>query len=364
MSPHSTSTWNDCFLSIVITTYNSASFVKHIVDNISLLLLPVQYEIIFVDDASKDNTYLLLSDYVSTQIFTRLISTDKNGGPALARNLGLDHAIGDYIFFWDSDDLLDPSIFVALYSALSRFPDCDAVFCDSKWINSLGSNLRADKYSYTSDSFFCQSDLLEIVRDRFSRLSSKGLLDCKGRLIKLSTLRSFSVRFDCGLRYLEDEVFLWDLFSVSNLILYVRSQLYSYNINEDVKTGVIDGLLLGFGINSLKRISSHAENLFTNLGCSLNDSRIMSSQVSTYFILNVLISCAKSCLQGKILRQTANQFILSFCSDVLASPSLRRSIICYKRCKGESKLLYFALCLSWDKLILFAAFRRARKIVG
>ena len=62
----------------------------------------VFFELIIVDDGSKDNTELMIRSFNDRRI--KYIKTDNWGGPARPRNIGLENAMGDYIAFCDDDD--------------------------------------------------------------------------------------------------------------------------------------------------------------------------------------------------------------------------------------------------------------------
>lgn len=94
------------FLSIVIPVYNAENHIGSCLD--SLLnqdLPPEDYEIICVNDGSKDGTLSVLM-YYAEQNANIVILDKENGGVTTARNTGLEIARGDYIWFVDADDLI------------------------------------------------------------------------------------------------------------------------------------------------------------------------------------------------------------------------------------------------------------------
>ena len=59
------------------------------------------YEVIFVDDCSKDSSFETMKIMISDYAYYCVLQTAQNGGPGLARNLGIEHAHGEYIMFCD-----------------------------------------------------------------------------------------------------------------------------------------------------------------------------------------------------------------------------------------------------------------------
>ncbi|UCF87559.1 MAG: glycosyltransferase family 2 protein, partial [Nitrospiraceae bacterium] len=87
-------------LSIVIPTYNASKFMPNLLDSIFRQAVD-DVEIVIVDDCSTDNTVQVVKQYP-----VRVIQMEKNGGPARARNRGVEATRGDIIFFLDSDVVL------------------------------------------------------------------------------------------------------------------------------------------------------------------------------------------------------------------------------------------------------------------
>ncbi|MBP9866967.1 MAG: glycosyltransferase [Candidatus Pacebacteria bacterium] len=92
-------------VSIVIPFYNRHEYVNNVFINSinGLFCSDSSVELILVDDGSTDNTLSTLNDSVSKFRFKTKVYTKKNGGPSSARNVGINNAEGEYIFFTDSD---------------------------------------------------------------------------------------------------------------------------------------------------------------------------------------------------------------------------------------------------------------------
>ncbi|MBT2578489.1 glycosyltransferase family 2 protein [Bacillus sp. ISL-8] len=94
-------------VSIVTPSYNASSFIKETIQSVQSQTYK-KWEMIIVDDVSKDNTCELIKEEIKKDDRIRLIELEENGGAAIARNTGINCAKGKYIAFLDSDDLWLP----------------------------------------------------------------------------------------------------------------------------------------------------------------------------------------------------------------------------------------------------------------
>ncbi len=95
-------------ISVIIPTYNRASYIKEALESVLNQSLPQDYEleVIVIDDGSTDNTEKILEKYASKIIYKKI---KHSGKPAVARNAGLKISSGKIIAFQDSDDIWPPN---------------------------------------------------------------------------------------------------------------------------------------------------------------------------------------------------------------------------------------------------------------
>lgn len=93
-------------LSFVIPAYNAENYIKRCLESIAPLLSQ-DIEAIVVNDGSTDSTSSIIQTLSTTNPHIHLVS-QPNQGQSIARNVGLSHAQGNYIWFVDSDDYIDP----------------------------------------------------------------------------------------------------------------------------------------------------------------------------------------------------------------------------------------------------------------
>ena len=105
-------------LSIIVPIYNVAPYLRKCVD--SLLAQDISnYEIILVDDGSPDECPQICDEYAATHSRIHVIHQE-NAGLSAARNAGLAVAQGEYIWFVDSDDYVEPNVLGVLMEQIER----------------------------------------------------------------------------------------------------------------------------------------------------------------------------------------------------------------------------------------------------
>lgn len=103
-------------ITIVSTVYNTRPFLEAAVNSI-LAQTFTDFELLLIDDGSSDGAGPLCDALAARDARIRVFH-QPNGGPASARNKGLDNARGQYIGFVDSDDRIEPTMYETLYAAL------------------------------------------------------------------------------------------------------------------------------------------------------------------------------------------------------------------------------------------------------
>ena len=112
-------------VSVIIPAYNGDRFLGSAIDSV-LRQTYRDYEIIVIDDGSTDNTAQVVKQYSNIRYFRQT-----NQGVAASRNLGLAAAMGEYIVFFDQDDVLLPHKLASQVALLDRDPELGIV--NSGW---------------------------------------------------------------------------------------------------------------------------------------------------------------------------------------------------------------------------------------
>lgn len=114
------------FLSFIIPVYNAEKYLPECLDSLLCQDLPhSDYEILCVNDGSKDGSLAVLLDYQTRFSNIRVIDKE-NGGVTTARNAGLNAAAGEFIWFVDADDLIKANSLSGLKAMIPE-SGCDRV---------------------------------------------------------------------------------------------------------------------------------------------------------------------------------------------------------------------------------------------
>ncbi len=89
-------------VSIIMPNYNGEKYLKETIESV-LLQTYANWELLFVDDCSTDNSLKIVKSYGDPRI--KVFQNDTNSGAAVSRNLALRKAMGKWIAFLDSDDV-------------------------------------------------------------------------------------------------------------------------------------------------------------------------------------------------------------------------------------------------------------------
>lgn len=155
-------------ITIIIPVFNRAYCVKNALESVFRQSYK-NYEVIVVDDGSTDNLLEVLNPF-----FYRVkLLQQANGGPSAARNLGLNHAKGEYIAPLDSDDIWNEDY---LENALSEITKNGFNLYISNWVQTFDANNVYKKSFLPKKNIYASNDIFsnQIFKDNLG--ANSGLL--------------------------------------------------------------------------------------------------------------------------------------------------------------------------------------------
>lgn len=347
-------------ISIIVPFYNAENFLRKSLNSVINQDIAKPYEIILVNDSSTDNSVNIIKEFKFN--FISILNTIVNSGPAAARNLGIQKAKGEYVCFLDADDTLEKNALSLMYETAKK-ENSDFVFSDCKWVVNK-KNQRENKFSYSKNKILNEREITISMIDRIHNPFFSGqILGTKCKLIKLEFLKNNKIFFDERLRYLEDEIFLWNCLGFLKSANYIKKQLYTYHVNPNVHTGVISGLNKNFNINNFKYIKEQIVLSFSRKGLDKDEYAKLGDQAYIYFIINALISYGKSIIHKKIDKKLGFEIFDKIIYEIFSDKDVNNSIKNYKRSKKENLLIPLSILFRFNFLLKFAVQMRAKKIL-
>ena len=213
--------------SIIIPAYNAEKTIKSCVDSV-LVQDYDSYEIIIVDDGSKDATARILrEEYGDNKKIT--ILSQENKGVSAARNRALNEASGEWVIFLDSDDkILAKSLFNIDKSLHNSRADCLITRLKRQGCNyaSFADRTFCDKRALIDSAIFCEGKPYDPT------LSEFDMRAIGGKVYRRTIISSNKLLFFEDLRKFEDGLFNIDFFLAADLIVCSAIFFYEYSCDN------------------------------------------------------------------------------------------------------------------------------------
>lgn len=223
-------------VSVVVPAWNAGRYLSRTLDTVfSQTLGADRIQVVVADDGSTDDTPRILQEYGGR---ITSLCLDNSGGPSRPRNRAIDHSVGEYVAFFDSDDLMEPDKLSVAVGVFERYPEVDLVFSGFRSIDMAGSVLKED---YLEEYVEFRKDLKPTTLDRTWLLAGESAFRS---LLRANYFGTSSVvcrrrlfeevgRFDEDLKN-ADDIDMWlRIAAHGHVFAFVDRALHSYRINPD-----------------------------------------------------------------------------------------------------------------------------------
>lgn len=203
-------------ISIIVPVYQVEEYIKQCIDSI-LAQTFKDFELILVDDGSKDKSGKICDEYAVKDNRIRVIHK-ANGGLSDARNKGLDNASGNYFMFVDSDDYIAPDMVECLYQNIIK-RNADIAVCNFRCFFEDGEK------DFSTEN---KAEVLsgkEIFYYRKNERNYGFWTVAWNKLYKAETFQNMRFRFG---KYHEDEFWANDIYQMDITVVAVEEALYYY----------------------------------------------------------------------------------------------------------------------------------------
>ncbi|MEU6067358.1 MULTISPECIES: bifunctional glycosyltransferase/CDP-glycerol:glycerophosphate glycerophosphotransferase [Streptomyces] len=171
--------------SVIVPCFKVQGFLRECLDSV-LEQSFHDIELIAVNDCSPDGCGAILDEYAARDPRVKVLHLPENVGLGRARNAGLPHATGDFLFFLDSDDTLTPGALRAMADRLDETGDPDVLVFDyarTYWWGGTRRNVLAHVLTEAGDGTFTAAEhpeILDLLMVVWNKVYSREFVELNG----------------------------------------------------------------------------------------------------------------------------------------------------------------------------------------
>ncbi|MGN9057106.1 glycosyltransferase family 2 protein [Bariatricus sp. HCP28S3_A7] len=205
-------------VSIIMPVYNAEKYLCEAIESV-LKQTYTDFELLLINDMSTDDSKQICIEYAKTDCRIILLENDSEShGPGPTRNIGLDHATGEYIYFMDADDWIDDCL---LQCAIHRMKETEADIVEFGVAYELSNGQNTGKYCWNGKRILLKNEIKEDFI-HFWKESPQNLWNC---LFRRETVKN--IKFESIFNG-EDVCYLMDALSMAEKIAYIEDVFYHY----------------------------------------------------------------------------------------------------------------------------------------
>lgn len=203
-------------LSIIVPAYNIESYISSCIESLlSQDIKESDYEIIIINDGSNDNTFNIINNYKLCKSIKIINQTNK--GLSEARNIGVKHSKGEYIWFVDGDDTITPMCLKSILSA-----------CKDKNVDMFGVGPSIPFTRNFPTDFNISKDISQIYTGLEWIKSKYGFIGAWAYIIKKEFWIKNNLSFMKGIYYEDLECISKAFYYANRICTLNRFSIYNY----------------------------------------------------------------------------------------------------------------------------------------
>lgn len=210
-------------VSVIVPVYNVETYLRDCLD--SLLAQTIDHElmeVLLINDGSTDSSLKICKEYAELFSMFKVFSQE-NAGVSTARNLGIKNAVGKYIMYLDSDDILTPET----VKSVTDFFDIkyDQVDLVTYKLLKIKNNVKFPlnfRYKYLT-----ATDVYDL--NEYPYISQTNM--------NIAVKNKNNIYFDTSLTHAEDQKYITEILASKMKIGFVNDALYQYMVRDDSVSG-------------------------------------------------------------------------------------------------------------------------------
>lgn len=288
-------------VTVIIPTHNYEEYILETINSVLNQTMD-SFEIVCVNDGSTDNTLAVLMEYVKDNPKITVL-TQMNKGQGTARNVALNHARGEYVFFLDSDDCIESNALENLYT-VAKERDLDILYFDGRTVyesEELEKNFPYYKtaYEYDVEVPYCLAG-----KELFYKMRSqnKYRVSVCLALFKRSYLEKLSLRFEEGVLH-EDQYYSFECMLSAEKVSHVKDKYLVRRLHADstVTRNATFRHFYGY-LNCVIKM----QRLIPALSLNENENSMAVTELKA--VINMLKNCYNKLENSTIARDKLNDF--------------------------------------------------------
>lgn len=226
-------------ISVIVPIYKVEKYINQCVDSL-LYQTYKNVEIILVDDGSPDKCPKICDEYEQQDKRVKVIH-ENNCGLSVARNVGIDHSSGSYLWFIDSDDWLIVTTAFHIVADMIESENADVLFFSYKKFFDKSGHYSRSMFSHVPEG----ADIRECIRTNAYKACAWN------KVVRRSLVVEHNLCFPVG-RTCEDLGWCADLLAYANKLVLCKNDLMAYRQRAGSITSNIDSQRITNAFNLIK----------------------------------------------------------------------------------------------------------------
>ena len=209
-------------VSIIMPVYNAERYLREAIESV-LRQTYTNFELLLINDRSSDNSVAICKEYEENDPRIVLLKNDSEShGPGPTRNIGLDHASGEYILFLDADDWLEDRL---LQCAVDRMQETNADIVQFGVIYERSDGSHSEQFYWKGKQLLTRDEIKnDIITFWQNRCDSLWM-----HLFRREPIRK--IGFNDAING-EDQCYVMDAMCHAEKIAYIGEAFYHYRYVE------------------------------------------------------------------------------------------------------------------------------------
>src|SRR3989338_1573253 len=343
-------------ISVIVPVYNCEDYLANCVESL-IAQNYKNFEIILINDGSTDRSGTICHYYASRDSGIKVIDK-KNYGPAAARNDGIALSKGEFIFFIDADDLVEPNAINLLIDSY-RQNNAEIVIGDFYKFDDVSRTDSGHGHFLSDSLLMTKPDIVDYARSYLKKPNRFPLFAYSwGRLFKSAIIKNNNILFNVDLRTFEDVAFNFDYLNYVDKIFFLKSAIYGHRIYHHFASAT---MAIGddfYGMFGYKKALEAIRNFLKNHDPTINPQK----EIGHADIYLTIIQIVRICGQ---INQANKKKIYNFIRAIIGDMNFRNNLRFYSPSPGDSKILpvLMKLKLVWPIIMVckYKADRRYKK---